>query len=176
MAATPSVEDDFDAWFNEDVTLYRFKLLGRTWELPGAAPAATVLRYQKLMDYIVQADLPEGAEVTEADLPDGMTADDLSFNAVLNEFAGQEMVAKWMELGLTDEHIPRIAQRLVDRYVLGNKGGEASGKAPKQPQDRRPAKKTTARRPRKSSAASSSTGPASKPPGKRSTTATSTTT
>lgn len=170
--AAPPVEDDFDAWFTENVKPYRFKLLGKTWELPGAVPAVTVLRYQKLLQFILSLEDLTDDETPE--LPEGFEQKDLSYDSVLREFAGDAMVDEWFELGLTGEHVPAVAQRLINRYILNIKP-DAEGKAPKAPQDRRPAKKTVSTR-RSSSSGSSSTGQSSKPTGKRSTAATSTTT
>lgn len=157
MAAAKPVDDDFDAWYADEVHPYRFRLLGKVWELPAEAPAIVKLRYQKLMQLVLTLD--PGEEIPQDRVPDGLDPDKLTNEGFLRDLAGDLMVDEWLALGLTDKRVDELAKRLMGRYVLDTASeddGEAGqGKAP---QDHKPPAKKTASRPRKSSTGSSRTG------------------
>jgi hypothetical protein len=143
---------DFDADFADaaDETI-PFKLMGKVWEIPGEAPAAVILRIQRLMVTLVQ--MEESGEVPE----DMVIDDDLSYEVMLRKMVGDDLVDTWLthkwtrngvkRTGISYPMLAAVSRRLFAIYTGGDPDQpETAGKAPKAPQDRRPARKSSPRK------------------------------
>lgn len=147
MAPTPKpVDDDFDAWFTDTVKPWRFKLLGKVWELPGSAPAIVVMRYQRIVEFLLQT---ADTDAEDVEVPEDLVDEDLSYEALCRALVGEEIVDQWFDDGLDQERLQMVAIRLIQRYILKQSDlmGVGVGKAPRAPQDRRrPVKKAAAKK------------------------------
>lgn len=145
MPATRSADPryyDFDAAFEEaEKATIPFKVMGKVWELPAAAPAAVLLKIQRVM--MVLAQMEEGGEV-----PDDMVIDDeLSYENMCRQLAGDAAVDEWLRLKISYPKLQAVSRRLYEIHT-GKIDAEEPGKAPgKRPADRkRPAKRASPRK------------------------------
>lgn len=153
---------DFDAALDEiEGGTIPFKVMGKVWELPGAVDATVILRIQRLM--MMVASVEEGGEV-----PDDLVVDeDLSYERMCRQMIGDELMDTWLTYKWTDGRgrkregmsyplLQAVAQRLFAIHAGTDPDAvQGSGKAPRQPADRKPPSRSGSRSPRKRS---SSTG------------------
>lgn len=149
-ASPPSREADyfdFDAWHAETQTAtIPFRLLGRTWQLPGDVEARLVLKMQRLEQWSVAYMLAEEQGEDPPPLPAGLTEDDLetlTFEGICRALAGDSVVEQWLEAGITVGMLTATAKRLwaihADRDADEAMGlGKPQAAHRKKPQDHKP--------------------------------------
>lgn len=133
---------DFDAAFGEGKPI-PFKVMGKVYQLPPTVPAATILNIQRLM--LVVAKLEAGGDVPD----DLVIDDDLSYESMCRQLAGDDVVDAWLEAGISYDMLAAVTRRLYAIHTGQPVDDVEPGKAPKKPADRKPrkaAKKASPRR------------------------------
>lgn len=141
---------DFDAAFAElDEAGIPFRLLGQVWQLPVDVPADVILRIQRLMGMVAEmeaavAKAQASGEPVEFDM-DQVVAEDLSYERIVRQMVGDELVDKWVERGIGYRMLQAVSQRLFAIYT--GQDPDAEGEAPAANRAaRRAAKKSTAKK------------------------------
>lgn len=123
---------DFDAWYDEHVEkTIPIKLMGKTWNLPGDAPAAALLKIQRLEQIIATAE-------TDDDIPDDLDLNELSYENIVRSLVGDELLEKWLAAGIKGKLLQEVSRHLYRVYTGRNvkpaddksKGEGGAGKAP----------------------------------------------
>lgn len=137
-----STVHDFDAWYDENVEkTIPIKLMGKLWDLPGDAPAAALLRIQRLEHILLTA-------TTDEDIPDNLDLSGLSYENIVRDLVGDDLLQKWLAGGIKGQLLQEVSRRLYRIYtgrevaavVEEADGGESEqGKAPAP--KKKPAKK-----------------------------------
>jgi hypothetical protein len=100
---------DFDAaWGEEDKEPFRFTFLGQSWEVNRGVPAETILRLERLIVRIEQAERAGTPLADDVELDDGLTVEGLA-----RRLAGDANVDAWLALGCSYQRLRDIASRLL---------------------------------------------------------------
>lgn len=126
---------DFDAWYDENIAkTIPIRLMGKTWDIPGDAPAAVLLRIQRLEHVILTA-------TTDDDIPDDLDLTALSYENIVRDLVGDDLLQQWLSDGIRSKQLQEVSRRLYRIYTgsdvtadEASEGGDgAEGKAPKKP-------------------------------------------
>lgn len=112
---------DFDTWAAEHTAApIRFRLFDRDWDLPGDAPAATMLKLHRLE---IVADAAKRGELPDADTVAEM--EEMSTERIVRELAGDDVVDQWIGLGITHRMLQAISGRLYQLHSGANLASNA---------------------------------------------------
>lgn len=104
---------DFDAWLAEQETV-PFKLLGEVWHLPPDVPANVILRVQRIEQFLAKAAM-NGEKIDK--LPPGLSLDDLSYESMLRQMVGDDIVDQWLAKGVGYRQLQQASGWLYQMYT-----------------------------------------------------------
>lgn len=130
---------DFDAWYAENIkNTIPIRLMGKTWELPGDAPAAALLKLQRLEHVILTA-------TTDEDIPDDLDLGALSYENIVRDLVGGDLLQQWLDAGIGSRLLQEVSRRLyriyTGREVASDDDSEGDGAAGKAPAKKKPMKR-----------------------------------
>lgn len=107
---------DFDRFIGEAYrTPISIRLFGKKWELPGEAPATTILKAQRFRAQAVEIAKDPQRELTEAEVEELSPMLSYDFETALRELIGHEIADEWLDK-LSYEGLQAVFWRLIALY------------------------------------------------------------
>lgn len=139
---------NFDRFLEEntdDLGSVSVRLFGKKWTLPADVPAAAMARAKRYIEGMVELkalldERGEDGQVSDDEAVEIMGRMAFDYDTELRSLLGDELVDKWVELGLGHKRTQAIYWRVVAVY-------EDAGEGEKEPARKTTRKKTTAKNP-----------------------------